>query len=49
MAFEEKTIDKLTSDNYSVWKFKLKHLLIARELYGYVDGTIGENITSIGR
>ena len=40
MPFEEKTIDKLTSDNYSVWKFKLKHLLIAKELYGYVDGTI---------
>jgi len=34
------SIDKLGSHNYSTWKFKLKHLLIAKELFGYVDGTI---------
>jgi len=27
--------NKLMSKNYSTWKFKLKHLLIAKELWGY--------------
>lgn len=35
-------VDKLTSTNYSTWKFKLKHLLIAKDLYDYCDGTIAE-------
>ena len=39
MAEEKWAVDKLTSNNYATWKFKLKHLLIAKELYGYVDGT----------
>lgn len=34
------SVDKLTTDNYSTWKFKLKHLLIAKDLFGYVDGSI---------
>jgi len=29
--------NKLMSKNYSTWKFKLKHLLIAKELWGYFD------------
>lgn len=33
-------VDKLTSQNYPTWKFKLKHLLIAKELFGYVDGSV---------
>ena len=33
------SVDKLSSMNYTTWKFKLKHLLIAKELFGYVDGT----------
>ena len=33
-------LDKLTDKNYSTWKFKLKHYLIAKELWEYVDGTI---------
>lgn len=34
------SIDKLTSGDCSVWKFKLKDLLIEKELYGYVDGFV---------
>lgn len=38
---EEKwSIDRLTASNYTTWKFKFKHFLIARELYGYVDGSV---------
>lgn len=32
-------LTKLTSDNYTTWKFKLKHYLIARDLFEFVDGT----------
>jgi len=34
---DKQSVDKLLSKNYSTWKFKLKHLLIAKELWGYVD------------
>lgn len=30
-------MDKLTSNNYSLWKFKLKASLTVKQLYGYVD------------
>ena len=33
------SVDKLNSSNYTTWKFKFKHYLTARDLYGYVDGT----------
>ena len=33
------SIDKLTGKNYSTWKFKLRHWLIAKELWDYVEGT----------
>ena len=33
------SIDKLTPDNYATWKFQMKHLLLAKGLYRYVDGT----------
>lgn len=33
------SVDKLSNSNYTTWKFKLKHLLIAKELFGYIDGT----------
>ena len=36
------SLDKLTSRNYSTWKYKLKYLLIAKELWGLVDGTTEE-------
>ena len=32
-------VDKLSAQNYATWKFKLKHFLIAKELFGYVDGS----------
>jgi len=38
----KQSVDKLSSKNYSTWKFKLKHLLIAKELWGCVDGSITE-------
>ena len=37
---EEKfSVDKLNSKNYSTWKFKLTHYLIAKDLWGVVDGS----------
>ena len=38
---EEKwSIDKLDGNNYwSTWKFQMKHLLLARALWGLVDGS----------
>jgi hypothetical protein len=40
MAEEKWTIERLKGDNYMTWKFKLKHVLIGKELYEYVDGSI---------
>jgi len=42
----QRTVNKLTSNNYATWKFKLKHLLIAKELFGYCDGSMKEPTTS---
>ena len=42
MAEERWTVERLNSNNYTTWKFRLKHLLIAKDLYGYVDGSIKE-------
>ena len=36
------SLDQLNSKNYTTWKFKLKHLLIAKDLWEYVDGSIVE-------
>ena len=33
------SIDKLDGSNWSVWKFQMKHLLLAKGLWGLVDGT----------
>ena len=30
-------IEKLESNNWSTWKFQMKHVLIAKELWGYMD------------
>ena len=32
-------IDKLDSSNWMTWKFQIKHLLLAKDLYRLVDGT----------
>lgn len=42
MEDQKLVIDKLSATNYSTWKFKLKHLLIAKELFGYCDGSTEE-------
>ena len=31
-------IDKLDSSNLMTWKFQIKHLLLAKDLWGLVDG-----------
>lgn len=37
---EEKwSIDKLDGDNWSTWKFQMKHLLLAKGFWGLVDGS----------
>jgi len=41
----ELVVDKLTANNYATWKFKLKHLLIAKELFGHCDGSMEEPTT----
>ena len=33
------SIDKLDSSNWPTWKFQMKHLLLARGLWGLVNGT----------
>ena len=33
------SIDKLDSSNRITWKFQMRHLLLAKGLWGYVDGT----------
>ncbi|CAB4035006.1 Retrovirus-related Pol poly from transposon TNT 1-94 [Paramuricea clavata] len=38
---EEKwSIDKLDGSNWSTWKFQMKHLLLAKGLWGFVDGSV---------
>ena len=32
-------IDKLDGSNWTNWKFQMKHLLLAKGLWGVVDGT----------
>ena len=40
MAGKEKwSIDKLDDSNWSTWKFQMRHLLLAKELWKYVDGS----------
>ena len=31
------SIDKLDDSNWSTWKFQMRHLLLAKELWKYVD------------
>jgi len=33
------SIDKLDSSNWMTWKFQIKHLLLAKDLWGFIDGT----------
>ena len=37
---EEKwSIEKLNGSNWNTWKFQMKHLLMAKELWSLVDGS----------
>ena len=42
------SIDKLDSSNWTTWKFQMKHLLLAKGLWGIVNGTevLRENPTA---
>lgn len=42
MEDQKLIIDKLSAANYPTWKFKLKHLLVAKELFGYCDESTEE-------
>ena len=33
------SIEKLDSSNWMMWKFQIKHLLLAKDLWGFIDGT----------
>jgi hypothetical protein len=36
---ERWSIDKLDASNWMTWKFQMRHLLLAKGLWGHVDGT----------
>ncbi len=44
-ADEKWSIDKLDGTNWTTWKFQMRHLLLAKGLWGHVDGTevLGED------
>lgn len=49
MAHEKLSVDKLTEENYSSWKFQMKHYLSANGYYGIVNGTENEPTNSSDR
>ena len=36
---EKWSIDKLDGSNWTTWKFQMRHLLLAKDFWGHVDGT----------
>ena len=36
---EKLVIDKLDGSNWTTWKFQIRHLLLAKGLWGHVDGS----------
>ena len=44
---EKWSIDRLDGKNWMTWKFQMRHLLLAKELWGFVDGTetLGDGAT----
>ena len=48
---EKWVIDKLDGKNWSTWKFQMKHLLLAKGLWGLVDGseTLAEDANAAAR
>ena len=52
MAVEEKwSVEKLDGSNWSTWKFQMRHLLLVKGLWGYVDGseTLAEDADDAAR
>ena len=45
------TLNKLESSNWITWKFQMRHLLMAKGLWKYVDGseTLAEDATEVVR
>ena len=42
VKMEEKwSVDKLDGGNWITWKFQMRHLLLAKGLWKYVDGSRG--------
>ena len=39
MESDKWTIDKIDGSNWITWKFQLKHILLAKGLWKYVDGS----------
>ena len=48
---EKWTIDKLDSTNWTTWKFQMKHLLLAKGLWGFISGTklLAEDADAVAR
>ena len=48
---EKWAIDKLDGANWSTWKFQMKHLLLAKGLWGVVEGsdTLAEDANEAAR
>ena len=44
-------LKKLDSSNWMTWKFQMKHLLLAKEFWGFIDGTevIREEATAVAQ
>ena len=32
------SIDKMDSSNWMMWKFQIKHLLLVKDLWGFIEG-----------
>ena len=43
---EKVSLDRLSGKNYATWKFKLKHLLVSKGVWGHVDGSEVEPASS---
>ena len=48
---EKWSIDKLDSSNWITWKFQMRHLLMAKGLWKYIDGSepLAEDATEAAR
>lgn len=42
-------MEKLSSKNWAIWKFQMKHVLMSKELWGFVDGSEVSGTTAEAR